>query len=547
VTMIHLCLIGSENAALDWSLGKVWLVEDSPKAIFDLLSKHLQKEDSDAWLFWDSRFAIPEPETIGDALSTPGDVWHAGLKLGLSGLPRLMDFVSPTWMLNRDPDPDQIATSWRISLRACLIRTSILQRFGGNSPDYRCLDGASLELGHRYMMNGAIVQHFPALLANTQLASKPIVLPFEDESRFIRHRFGKKWTYWALIRAFLTGYAPISNLLAAFRQSRGVPTFQSRPVPPRQNTPPPQKARVSILIPTLNRYEYLRRLLPQLKTQTIPPAEIIIVDQTPEPTRVKSLSEEFDDLPLRIFYLKEAGQCSARNAGLNQARGDYILFLDDDDEVPSNLIEAHLGCLQQFQVPVSCGDADVAGAAPLAKQFYSIRCSDVFPTNNTLIHRSALESSGLFDLAYDHGERADGDLGMRVYLSGKTMILNSGIRVLHHHAKVGGLRTHRARVITYGSSRSHLLQRQIPSVTQIYLWKRYFTPHQVKERLLLSVIGTLSYHGPIPGKVFKLLFGSLLLPYSLWQTRANAKRAQEMLSNFPKIPVLSSPASSELQ
>jgi glycosyltransferase involved in cell wall biosynthesis len=418
---------------------------------------------------------------------------------------------------------------------------------GGNCPEYASLDGASLEMGHRYMMNGAIVRHLPGLLGPAPV-SKRMVLPLEDEWRFIRHRFGQKWTNWALMRSLLTGYAPRVRLLEAFRQSRGTVTFPSASLQQKTPTPSsPQNARVTILIPTLNRYQYLRRLLPQLKTQTIRPEEIIIVDQTPDHSRVKSLAEEFNDLPLRILHLKKAGQCSARNAGLNEARGDYILFLDDDDEVPSNLIESHLECLEQYKVPVSCGDADVAGLAPLPKESYAIRCSDVFPTNNTLIHRSAIESSGLFDLAYDHGERADGDLGMRVYLSGKTMILNSGIRVLHHHAKVGGLRAHRARVITYGSSRSHLLQRQIPSVTQIYLWKRYFTPRQVKERLLLSAIGTFSYHGPIPGKIFKLIFGFLMLPYSLWQTRSNAKKAQAMLIEFPKIPFLSPAASSELQ
>ena len=82
--------------------------------------------------------------------------------------------------------------------------------------------------------------------------------------------------------------------------------------------------------------------------------------------------------------------------------------------------------------------------ALLPDAFTLRRASDVFPTNNTMLRKSALRLSGLFDLAYEHGPRADGDLGMRLYLSGARMLLDPEIRVLHHHAPSGGLRTHKA-------------------------------------------------------------------------------------------------------
>src|SRR5260370_5210673 len=170
--------------------------------------------------------------------------------------------------------------------------------------------------------------------------------------------------------------------------------------------------------------------------------------------------------------------------------------MDDDDEVPASLIEDHLKNLNRFQADVSSGVADEVGAGPLPHDFTFVGASDVFPTNNTMIHRNVLERSGLFDLAYERGQRADGDLGMRVYLSGARMVLNPGISVLHHHAPGGGLRTHKARVVTYASSRRRFTVGQAPSATQIYLARRYFSPRQDREMLLPGVLLTFT----IPGR-----------------------------------------------
>ena len=124
---------------------------------------------------------------------------------------------------------------------------------------------------------------------------------------------------------------------------------------------------------------------------------------------------------------------------------------------------------------------------------------DVFPTNNTLARREALERSGLFDLAYDHGARADGDLGMRVYLSGSVMMLEPAISVLHHHAPRGGLRAHGARVVTYASSRRRITHRHLPEVTEIYRSLRYFSERQVRETIVQSAVGRSVRTAALPG------------------------------------------------
>lgn len=501
----------------------------------------LPKESiAQACLFWDCGLGPPAPDRITQALSRPGNVWHAGLRLGAGGRPQLLDFVVPTSMLTRDPPANLEATSWRISLRCCLMRSEVLRQMGGVHPEFTTLDGAALELGHRYAMRGVLTRHIPWLLPES-VSFRISEIPFDDELRFIYYRFGWRWTKWALLRGVLTHFISPVKAIKAWREISGGPR---PPIPgpfvhdSPSTTPDVGNPRVSVLIPTLERYPYLRKLLGQLQLQTINPYEIIIIDQSSRETRDTNLASDFDNLPLNCIYLDQPGQCSARNAGLSRAKGEFILFLDDDDEVTPDLIAAHIRNLKRFQADVSSGVAEEVGAGDLPENFTYTRLSDVFPTNNTLIHRGVLETAGLFDLAFDRGARADADIGMRIYLHGGYMILNPEISLLHHHAPAGGLRAHKARVITYASSRKSLIQRHLPSKTEIYLAKRYFTPRQVRESLWQRVLGTFSLRGPWWRRGLKILISFLLLPHTWWQIKVLERQADQMLQVYPQIPTL---------
>ena len=538
---IDLVWLGPPDRSPAWTLGKVRPTEATPDAIYARVQEGLPASNADAWLFWDSALGAPDPDCVRHAFARPGDVWHAGTRLAPRGWPGLMDAIASIWMLNADPDASLEATSWRISLRACLVRTMVLRQMGTVRPQFRSLDAAALELGHRYVTRGVLTRQVPGLVPK-KAASTTVNIPFADELRFVYYRFSKTWSRWAVLRGVLRGYVSPAGALAACREvyqevrPADPSPYQHADAPTRKSTP---VARVTALIPTVDRYPYLRTLLEQLRHQTVPPAEIIVVDQTARDRRQPGLFAEFGDLPLRVIYQNEPGQCTSRNAGLQLARGDYILFLDDDNEVEPTLIEAHLQNLERFRAEVSCGVSNEAGAGPRPAYFSYIRASDVFPTNNTLIRKDALRRSGLFDLAYDRGQRADGDLGMRVYLAGALMVLNPGITVFHHHAPSGGLRTHKARVVTYASSRSRLTHRHLPSTTEVYLAQRYFTQAQLREMLWQSVLGTFSIRGSYVKRAAKMLVSGFLLPLTFWELRARTAQARQMATQFPEIAVLS--------
>lgn len=535
--LVDLLYISDGAVAPVWPLGKVYAVSENVAKICELTKHIISEPGPEAILYWDSRLGTPDSELIGKTLSTPGDLWHAGLKLGTRGTPGILDFISPTWMLNCDPDPTIKATSWRLSLSACLVKTEVLRQLGVVNPNFQTLSGASLEMAHRFLYAGAIMRHVPWVVPNS-LSSSFESVPFGDELLFAWMRYGPFWAKWALMRALLSKYVTPLAALKAFRMVRKIRCEASRYIQRNESygAMADREPKVSILIPTLDRYPYLRTLLGQLRNQTVKPYEVLVVDQTEESRRDYSLSKEFEDLPLHYHWMDAPGQCCSRNRGLQQSTGDYILFLDDDDEIEPDLIEKHLATLLCFSADVSSGIANEIGADK--PQEKASRSSDVFPTNNTLLRKDVLKNSGLFDLAYDRGQRADGDLGMRVCLSGALMILNPEISVLHHHAPQGGLRVHKARVSTYASSRKKIFNRNLPSATEIYLAQRYFTPRQVSEMLLLRTFGTFSIRGNLMKKISKLVVSFIQLPHTLWTIKKRYGEASAMLKIYPKIPEL---------
>lgn len=539
--IVDLICFGGARTIPVWSLGSVHRCDDTPAAVADQVAAQAGSR-ADAWLFWDTSLGQPSAEYVLKLVDqSPGQVWHAGLKLGVAGLPGAIDFVCPTWMLNADAPADLESTSWRLSLRACLIRANVLRHCGGPRGDFDSIEASGLELGHRLIKSGALMRHTPALVPGSR--RPPVKLSLRDEVHFLRSRFGRFWSTWAISRMVLSGYAnPIAaarSIMSPVKSSANVPPFR-HPDAPVCTLP---RGPVTVLIPTIDRYPYLRKVLSQVSTQTVRPAEVIVIDQTPSDRRDASIAEACPGLPVRVLYLDKPGQCSARNMGLVAASGDYVLFIDDDDEIEPDLIERHLRCLARFGGDVSAGVADEAGAGPLPPEFTYIRMSDVFPTNNCMIRSELLQRTGLFDLAYDRGSRADGDLGMRAYLSGAVMILNPEISVFHHHAPMGGLRTHKARKITYASSRKSLLERHLPGSTELYLWRRYFNQRQLIEESWMRVLGTLAVRGGVLRRLAKAVIGLAMLPHTCWRIRQSHAAATGMLKIHPSIPLLERSAS----
>ena len=88
--------------------------------------------------------------------------------------------------------------------------------------------------------------------------------------------------------------------------------------------------KISVVIPTFNRLSVLTRALDSAINQTIKPHEIIVIDDGSSDQTRNWIRNKFPEI--NYFYQKNMGVSTARNTGIDMAKGDWIAFLDSDDE-----------------------------------------------------------------------------------------------------------------------------------------------------------------------------------------------------------------------
>lgn len=100
-------------------------------------------------------------------------------------------------------------------------------------------------------------------------------------------------------------------------------------------------ALVSVVIPVYNVAPYLRQCLDSVAGQTLGELEVICVDDGSTDESPEILAEYARRDPrFRVLTRKNAGPGTARNAGLDAAQGEYLIFLDSDDWFEPELLEA---------------------------------------------------------------------------------------------------------------------------------------------------------------------------------------------------------------
>lgn len=118
--------------------------------------------------------------------------------------------------------------------------------------------------------------------------------------------------------------------------------------------------RVSIIIPTQRRPQGLHTAVRSALRQTgVDPRtlELIVVDNDAEPSAQAAVKALARNAPFAVSYVHEpaAGVANARNAGLAAARGEFIAFLDDDEEAPAGWLAALTQAQARFAADVVFG------------------------------------------------------------------------------------------------------------------------------------------------------------------------------------------------
>jgi glycosyltransferase involved in cell wall biosynthesis len=109
-------------------------------------------------------------------------------------------------------------------------------------------------------------------------------------------------------------------------------------------------ADISVIVASYNRGPLVCQALDSILAQTLPPAEVLIVDDGSQPATRAQLQAYVSAHPranLRLISQANAGPSAARNHGLAEARGRYLAFLDDDDLWLPTKLEKQLTLLER--------------------------------------------------------------------------------------------------------------------------------------------------------------------------------------------------------
>lgn len=126
-----------------------------------------------------------------------------------------------------------------------------------------------------------------------------------------------------------------------------------------------QDALISVIVPIYNVEQYLPKCVDSILCQTYRNLEVILVDDG-SPDRAGEICDAYaeQDSRVRVIHKRNGGLSSARNAGIDIARGDYLSFVDSDDWIEPDTYEAMLAAMERWQVSLVCaGRYDVDGTS----------------------------------------------------------------------------------------------------------------------------------------------------------------------------------------
>ncbi len=277
--------------------------------------------------------------------------------------------------------------------------------------------------------------------------------------------------------------------------------------------------KLSVVIPTHSKRPLLARTLAALQQQD--PGEdaweIVVVDDGSTDDTGSFLADQAAHDP-RLTVVSppwNVGRAAARNLGWRAARGEWVLFMDDDILAPVGLLQAHLDILADGREVGTIGPAVTDPAIVDGPHFHYIDTRGVaklqagpapgkyFVTQNAAVPRWALEAIDGFDEAFSAYGFEDMDIGFRLEEAGvRFQVLAAPVPLhIHHHSLAAYLEKKR---ICGRSSLQQVAERHPARLKEMRLHLVLDGPGEVGSssvRILRWMLG----HGP--GRLAQVLAG----------------------------------------
>lgn len=409
-------------------------------------------------------------------------------------------YVSPSWYFNKKVQNIPYFIDFKLLDAKISENCNIYESYSNEL-------AKKIDIAYQLWQRGYITDDI-----NKQLRWNDIDVSLKDKYIFINRFYKKHWSFVVLFFRILEFNNPLKEI-SIFFQTRNIKKVQSNyhfdyEIEKSTKNVLNNNPLVSIIIPTLNRYQYLKDVFKDLEKQKYTNFEVIVFDQS-EPYDIEFYQNwKFE---LNVVNQMEKALWLARNSAIKMSRGQLILLYDDDSLINENWIINHLQCIDYFSCDISSGVSISVVGGEVPKHYSYFRWSDQIDTGNVMIKREVFEQIGLFDRQFEGQRMGDGEFGLRAYLKGFKNISNPLAKRIHLKVSEGGLRQ-------MGSwdawrPKNFFAPRPIPSV--LYLVRKYFNNSATFREIIISVFPSIIPYRFKRNKymmLFGFIFGIVLTP-----------------------------------
>ena len=179
---------------------------------------------------------------------------------------------------------------------------------------------------------------------------------------------------------------------------------------------------VSVVVPTFNRVDFVLEAIKSISSQTFQPLEIILVDNNSEDNTREMVAKHFKSV--KILIQKKQGVSAARNLGIREASGNWIAFLDSDDQWHKRKLEEQVKSISRDKLSADLSHTDeiwyrnkiFLNQKEIHKKLGGFIFENCLPLccispSSVLIKKKVFDDIGLFDESLDVCE--DYDLWLR--------------------------------------------------------------------------------------------------------------------------------------
>ena len=387
---------------------------------------------------------------------------------------------------------------------SCYIMSNNLTP-GTEDKQYETEKAKLLDAGFRMCNRGVLLEANETIVQSLQ-SLPPVSL--KDEYTFIRKYWGKAWAMYAYFLRMISfkNWIKETKAFLSTKRVRKEPIYASPVLYTAYDNFDSALLKlqplVAVIIPTLNRYRYLKDVLHDLEQQQYKNFEVIVVDQ----------SDDFDEnfykqfqLRFKVIRQQEKKLWTARNNAVKNTSASLLLFFDDDSRVEPDWISEHIKCIDFFNADISAGVSLAVVGQKISDSYNYFRWATQFDSGNAMVRREVFNKIGLFDEQFNGMRMGDGEFGYRAYINGFKSISNHKAPRVHLKVSEGGLRE----MGSWDGFRptKWFAPKPVPSV--LYLYRKYLTKELYRHAVLLGImLSNVSYKQK--GKSSMLVLSMLL-------------------------------------